>query len=47
MELDLRLPAGRLPERIEVAVYYVTSECLTNAAKHARELRGGVSAGRG
>ena len=36
VELDLRLPTGRLPERIEVAVYYVTSECLTNAAKHAR-----------
>jgi len=26
---------GRLPERIEVAVYYVVSEALTNAAKHA------------
>jgi PAS domain S-box-containing protein len=36
VELDLRLPAGRLPEQTEVAVYYVTSECLTNAAKHAR-----------
>ncbi|MEU1201346.1 PAS domain S-box protein [Streptomyces sp. NPDC005813] len=35
VELDLRLPAARLPERIEVAVYYVTSECLTNAVKHA------------
>ena len=40
----LRRPRGagspaagaRLPERTEVAVYYVTSECLTNAAKHAR-----------
>ncbi len=27
---------GRLPERIEVAAYYVVSEALTNAAKHAR-----------
>ncbi|MEU9957026.1 nitrate- and nitrite sensing domain-containing protein [Streptomyces sp. NPDC050982] len=36
VELDLELPGARLPERIEVAVYYVTSECLTNAAKHAR-----------
>ncbi|MFJ5306171.1 nitrate- and nitrite sensing domain-containing protein [Streptomyces sp. NPDC088350] len=36
VELDLRLPSGRLPEQTEVAVYYVTSECLTNAAKHAR-----------
>ncbi|NEB01479.1 nitrate- and nitrite sensing domain-containing protein [Streptomyces sp. SID13726] len=35
VELDLRLPAARLPEQLEVAVYYVTSECLTNAAKHA------------
>ena len=34
VELDLRLD-GRLPERIEVAAYYVVSEALTNAAKHA------------
>ncbi len=27
---------GRLPEQIDVAVYYVISEMLTNAAKHAR-----------
>lgn len=26
---------GRLPARIEVAIYYVLSEALTNAAKHA------------
>ncbi|WP_210587552.1 nitrate- and nitrite sensing domain-containing protein [Streptomyces sp. GESEQ-35] len=36
VELDLRLPPDRLAEQTEVAVYYVTSECLTNAAKHAR-----------
>ncbi|WP_405747475.1 nitrate- and nitrite sensing domain-containing protein [Streptomyces canus] len=49
VELDLKLPAGRLPEHLEVAAYYVTSECLTNAAKHAHarvvevsaEIRGG------
>ncbi|MFF7275785.1 nitrate- and nitrite sensing domain-containing protein [Streptomyces griseorubiginosus] len=35
VELDLRLPAARLPEQLEVAAYYVTSECLTNTAKHA------------
>ncbi|MGI5453868.1 PAS domain S-box protein [Streptomyces sp. CA-249302] len=35
VELDLRLPASRFPEQLEVAAYYVTSECLTNAAKHA------------
>jgi signal transduction histidine kinase len=35
VELDLR--AGtRLPERVEVAAYYVLAEALTNAAKHAR-----------
>jgi signal transduction histidine kinase len=27
---------GRLPERVEVAAYYVVSEALTNAARHAR-----------
>jgi signal transduction histidine kinase len=34
VELDLRVDR-RLPERIEVAAYYVVSEALTNAAKHA------------
>ncbi|MFB9839975.1 GAF domain-containing sensor histidine kinase, partial [Actinoallomurus acaciae] len=28
--------AGRLPERVEVAVYYFVAETLTNVAKHAR-----------
>jgi signal transduction histidine kinase len=27
---------GRLPERVEVPAYYVVSEALTNAAKHAQ-----------
>ena len=35
VELDVRV-AGRLPEQIEVATYYVVAEALTNAAKHAR-----------
>ncbi|HVE29878.1 MAG TPA: CHASE3 domain-containing protein [Mycobacteriales bacterium] len=35
VELDLDLPA-RLPEPVEVAAYYVVSEALANAAKHAR-----------
>ena len=35
VELDVRAQ-GRLPEHVEVAVYYVVSEALTNAAKHAR-----------
>jgi signal transduction histidine kinase len=35
VELDTNIQA-RLPEPIEVAAYYVTSEALANAAKHAR-----------
>jgi signal transduction histidine kinase len=34
VKLDLH-GEGRLPERVEVAAYYVVSEALTNAAKHA------------
>jgi signal transduction histidine kinase/PAS domain-containing protein len=34
VELDLRSDR-RLPERVEVAAYYLVSEALTNAAKHA------------
>jgi signal transduction histidine kinase len=34
VDLDLRGPT-RLPARVEVAVYYVVSEALTNVAKHA------------
>jgi signal transduction histidine kinase len=34
VELDLRC-TRRLPEHLEVAAYYVVSEALTNAAKHA------------
>ena len=32
---DVEVP-GRLPERVEVAAYYVVSESLANVAKHAR-----------
>jgi signal transduction histidine kinase len=35
VELDLRADR-RLPERVEVAIYYVASEALTNAAKHSQ-----------
>ncbi|MDX6246262.1 MAG: hypothetical protein QOE76_3985, partial [Frankiales bacterium] len=35
VELALH-PGRRLPERVEVAAYYVVSEALTNAAKHAQ-----------
>ena len=34
VELDVRT-TGRLPEPVEIAAYYVASEALTNAAKHA------------
>jgi signal transduction histidine kinase len=35
VKLDVRTER-RLPERVEAAAYYVVSEALTNAAKHAR-----------
>jgi signal transduction histidine kinase len=35
--------AGRLPERVEVAAYYVVSEGLANVAKHARAAEASVS----
>jgi signal transduction histidine kinase len=35
VELDATV-SGRLEERVEVAVYYLVSEALTNAAKHAQ-----------
>lgn len=35
VQLNVRV-RGRLPERTEVAVYYVVSEALANAVKHAR-----------
>jgi signal transduction histidine kinase len=35
VELDVHVEQ-RLPERVEVASYYVVSEALTNAAKHAQ-----------
>ena len=35
VELDVELPR-RLPESVEVAAYYVVSEALANAAKHAQ-----------
>jgi signal transduction histidine kinase len=34
VRLDVQV-AGRLPEHIEIAAYYVVAEALTNAAKHA------------
>jgi hypothetical protein len=34
VRLEVRV-AGRLPEQIEIAAYYVVAEALTNAARHA------------
>jgi len=34
VKLDVRYE-GRLPEQVEVAAYYIVSEALTNASKHA------------
>ncbi|HET6943927.1 MAG TPA: ATP-binding protein, partial [Gaiellaceae bacterium] len=42
VKLELTADA-RLPAAIEVAAYYVTSEALANAAKHARASRIDVS----
>jgi signal transduction histidine kinase len=43
IELDVRTKL-RLPERVEVAAYYVIAEALTNAAKHANASVIGVDA---
>ena len=42
VQLDLRVDR-RLPDQVEVAAYYIVSEALTNAAKHARATRVWVS----
>ncbi len=48
MELDVTTDA-RLPESIEVAAYFVVSEALANAAKHAQasQIRISLAAGEG
>ncbi len=45
VELDMAVGA-RLPERVEVAAYYVASEALANAAKHARASTVAIQVGR-
>jgi signal transduction histidine kinase len=45
VRLDVALD-GRLPERVEVAAYYVVAESLANVAKHAEARRAGVSLAR-
>ena len=41
VELEIRMQ-DRLPQRVEVAAYFVVAEALTNAAKHARATSIGV-----
>ena len=43
VDLRLDLDAGRFEEPVEVAAYYVVSEALANAAKHARASRAQVT----
>jgi signal transduction histidine kinase len=43
LPVDVEGAQERLPERVEVATYYVVAEALTNAAKHARASRARVS----
>jgi len=38
-----RLPDRRLPERVELAAYFVVSEALTNVTKHASALNASVA----
>ena len=45
VNLELK-PDARLPEPIEVAAYYVASEALANAAKHAQASHVTVTAAR-
>ena len=44
VDLDLRL-AGRLPDAVEVAAYFVVVEALANVAKHSEATRAAVTAG--
>jgi signal transduction histidine kinase len=46
VKLSVRL-AGRLPERLEVAAFYLVSESLANVAKHARASSASVDVARG
>jgi signal transduction histidine kinase len=38
-DVEVRIDAGRWPEAVETAAYYVCSEALTNVAKYARASR--------
>ena len=42
VKLNVRFE-GRLPDEVEVAAYYVVSEALTNASRHAEASGGAMS----
>lgn len=46
LEVDVEAPEGGVPAEIETAAYYVVSEALANAVKHARASRVTVTARR-
>lgn len=39
LPVELDISAGRMPEEVEVAIYFLCSEALTNAAKHSKASR--------
>jgi signal transduction histidine kinase len=43
VEVVSNLPDRRLPEQVELAVYFVVSEALTNVAKHASAMKASVA----
>jgi signal transduction histidine kinase len=43
VEVVSRLPDRRFPEQVELAAYFVVSEALTNAAKHASAMKASVA----
>ena len=43
VEVHTELPARSLPERLELAAYFVVSEALTNVAKHASATKASVA----
>ncbi len=46
LEVEVEAPEGRVPAEIETAAYYVVSEALANAVKHAGATRVSVTARR-
>jgi signal transduction histidine kinase len=43
MPVEIDVSAGRLPDSVEAAAYFVVAEALTNVAKHARAGRAEVT----